>query len=315
MVIIKRRIVISLFMLCLFCLFSITAFAVQPVRPKTSFGYNGTDVIASAKSDYRTNKAFFKDEAEILTSSQKNQILEKLRSAADNMDVGLALFLGGNYRTDDETKRFTDDCASALFGVKADSLFVYIDFEGYTPAYDYICAVNRAETIFSDTRRNKILQSMYEYLPESGDAIYSDSVYKALVNGINEITYQYRNNAPGSVSERKTNKLAPDYDYIGFFKSIPLSVYLTIGLVILVLIIISKLNRARRGISSGSSNYYDSDRYYDDSSYYRRYSHRRPPRRSHYHSRPPRSSRPSRSSHSSSHSSSGHNSSGSGHHR
>lgn len=341
MVTIKRRIIISLFALCLFFLFSITAFAADPVIPKTSFDYKGTDAVASAKTTYRTDTAFFKDEAELLTEDQQVAVWKKLQETAKGTNIKIAVFLGGNYRTDDETENFTYDCAAAVFGVNSDSMFIYLDFEGYSPSYDTVRVLNKAENYFNETARNKILQSMYQYLPSSGKPIYSDKVEQALLQGFSEITAQYsgRVDQPSSASgyydpqqprqdqaPRRSQNSDPDTIW-----GMPTFVFYIVGaiVVIVILLIFSAIARAigrlcscggcggfgggGYGGYSGGSSYYRSGGYYGGYSG-RRHHHRPPPPPPHR--APPRPSRgPSGPSGGGSSRPSGPSSSSSGHHR
>ena len=59
-------------------LFSITAYAAGPVTPKTQFNYSGTDIVRSTDSLYRTENAYFKDEADVLPINTEREIWEKL---------------------------------------------------------------------------------------------------------------------------------------------------------------------------------------------------------------------------------------------
>ena len=315
MVIIKRRILISLFTICLLCIFCITAYAADPVTPKNTFDYKGTDVLASVASPYRTEKAYFKDEAEVLTPEQRDSIWEKLQSASGSSKIRIAVFLGGNYRSDSETEDFTYDCSAAIFGANSDCLFIYLDFEGKSPAYDYVRSFNKAERIFDANARDKILQAMYDYLPESGKPIYSDDVNKALISGINTVSNQYglsTDRPSGSVSSRSDKYDEIDFSFLmkllPLISTVPLFVYFIIGGIIVLILIFAILHSVKNSSYNGSS-YYDGDSYYDRGRSYRSRSYRSSPRH--------RSSSSSRSHHSSSHSSrsSGSGSSGSGRHR
>lgn len=302
-------------------LFSITAYAAGPVTPKTQFNYSGTDIVRSTDSLYRTENAYFKDEADVLPINTEREIWEKLQSAAEYLNIKIAVFLGGNYRTDDETIQFTIDSTYLIFGSSTDALFIYLDFEGYSPAYDYIRAFNRAEDIYPETKRNKILNKMYQNLPKSTEPIYSDAVRLGIENGLQEIKNQgYVNNtqndnayhsSPQNYNESKS--IAKD-----FFSQIPKPFIIAFIIFIVVLIIISSIKNfiKRHSVSRYTNTYYDNNSYYDDgynhrSSYHSSY-RSRPPR-----SRPPRHHEPSHRSSSSSRrsSSDGPHSSGSGHHR
>lgn len=252
----------------------------------------------------------------LLQLSKKN-IWEKLESVSDDLGLKIAVFLGGNYRTDSETESFAYNCTVALFGDKADAMFIYLDFEGHSSSYDYICTINKADRYFSEAKRDKVLDAMYKYLPASGDPIYSENVSKALIQGLDRVSTQYRNAASqSSVTSKSSSQTTSEKEkkFLDMLKKIPLSVYVTIGIIILVLIVISKISRFVRGFSSRSSSYYDNDSYHGYSgSNYGRHSYNRRPHRSTYNRRPSRS-RPSRSSSRSSGSSSSGRS-GSGRHR
>ncbi len=316
---IKRRLIVSFLTVCILLLFNVTAYAASPVIPKTNFNYRGTDIAASIESIYRTDHAYFKDEADLLTSSSEKSIWEKLQATSDYLNVNIAVFIGGNYRTEDETVNFTINGTSSIFGSYSDTLFLYLDFEGYSPAYDYIRAFNRAEDIYPDTKRNKILNVMYQSLPKSNEPIYEDAVRQAITNGLDEIKSQGYVNSVGT-SQSQQNRPARQVSRTDTFanigeiiQKIPSPVIFGGIALIVVLVIISSISKSikrrfgRNNSYYNSSNYYDPhSNYYNSGSYHNTSYHRKPPR-----SRPSRSSR---SSHRSSSSSSSH-SSGSGHYR
>jgi len=337
----------------MFLLFSVTAYAANPVIPKTSFEYRGMDIEPSVKSIYRTDHAYFKDEADILTEKSEKELWEKLQATVDYLNVNIAFFVGGNYRTDDETVTFTQKATESIFGSNSDSIFIYLDFEGYSPAYDYIRTLNKADEIFSETKRNKILNVMYQNLPKSTEPVYEDAVRTAISNGLDEIKSQGYVNSINSKSEYSStnpeydnaaapdNNAAPPHEYNGhdsgnreLSEEIPLPVIIGAIVLIVVLIIISSIAKAIKRLfrgSSGGSYYNNYDDYYghhnsyhDYGSHHHHHHHHHDP----YHGGPPRhrpprdhshtrSSRPSHSS-SPSRNSSNNNpprSSGSGHYR
>ncbi|MBQ9460879.1 MAG: hypothetical protein IJU51_03030, partial [Clostridia bacterium] len=342
---IKRRIILSILAVCMLVtvIFSTAAYAASPVTPRTSFSYRGTDITASVESKYRDTRAFFKDEAEILPDNAEREIWEKLQSTADYLNLNIAIFIGGNYRTDDETVNFTNECISALFGSSSDTVFIYLDFEGYSPAYDYIRTSNNADTIFTDTKRNRILNTMYQKLPKSSEPIYPDSVKLGVLNGIEEIKTQgYVNNYQHTNTYDNANNTYDDYappprknnnisfnEVSSFFSKIPSwLIFGVIGFIVLIIVIsaISKsIKRHTRNFTNyNSNNYYDDNSYYGNrngyygrGSSYHHSSYRRPPRSHSHHSPPPPPPPRSSRSHSSSsnHSGSSNHSSGSGHYR
>ncbi len=265
---------VSFISVCMLLLFSITAYAVSPVTPKTSFDYRGTDTEASLVSQYRDSKAFFRDEAEILTGKQQEEIWEKLQAVTDDMDIKVAVFLGGNYRSDPETEDFAHDCAVSLFGNDSDSLFIYLDFEGHSPAYDYIRALNKAERIFNKAAIDDIFDVMYEYLPPSDEPVYSDDVKKALLMGMDEVNELYgkstdqpngafsassTQNGSGQKISIDINKIYSLITGMGTF-----SILVIAGIAVFVIYILLLVLLPKRSGSSDSS-YYDRDRYYRSS--------------------------------------------------
>lgn len=321
---IKRRIVLSLLTLCLCCLFGVTVQAANPVIPKTDFDYLGTDVTASVQSTYRSGRAFFKDEADILPASMERDVWEKIQSTADYLNVNIAVFLGGNYRTDPETEQFTRDGTNTIFGSTSDTMFIYLDFEGYSPAYDYIWTSNNAQTIYPDTKRNKILNMMYKYLPKSSEPIYSDDIKQALLKGLDAVKSQgyvnnyqnnYNNNYTTQTSSRKKSSAEDMAAVKNFLQSIPRPVVIGIIIFVVLLVIVSAIRKAfrRRSSTSYYNTSYPPNNYPPHSNYHSSYHHSRPS----YRSSLSRSSHShhSSSSHSSSHRSSSSGGSGSGHHR
>lgn len=317
---IKRSLSILIVLCCLMLLPVTVQAAGNPVTPKTTFDYRGTDVMSSVNTGnvHRTDNAYFKDEADVLPSSVEGSVWEMVQETANNSNLCLAVFLGGNYRTDNETEDFTYDGAAAIFGSKSDILFIYLDFEGRSPAYDYVRAFNRAESLYTNTKTQQTLNTMYRYLPKSGEPIYADDVKQALFSGLEYIRQQgtvrtstnnynsYTSYSHNNNSSSKTEAVVEGIK--DFLQKIPKPVIFGAVIVIIILaFIVSIKSRFRRNTHS---NYYSGNDPYHHNNYYggshssysRRSSYRRPPRRS---SRPPRRT----SSHSS------RSSSGSGQHR
>ena len=338
---IKRRSFASIIAICLIMLFSMTVHAATPVTPKTNYNYKGTDIAASIETIYRTDKAYFKDEADILTAASEKELWEKLEAAADYLNIRIAVFIGGNYRTDDETPAFTVNSTNAIFGSQSDALFIYLDFEGYSPAYDYIRAFNKAEEIYPETKRNKILNVMYQKLPKSTEPVYEDAVRQAISLGLDEVKSQgYVNPVRASTptySSTPQTRPAPQTPQAqpeekptgieGFFKSLPPAVIyggIAVIVVLILLVIFSSIGKHSSRRSYNNTYYDDGYRRSNYHSSYRSRSYRsRPPRdygpprhsRPPHHSAPPQQHHSGPSNNSSSGSSNSPHSSGSGHYR
>jgi hypothetical protein len=258
-------------------MFTTTVYAAtdKPVTPKTDFDYDAMDIVPSLLSPCKSDIAFFKDEAYVLTNAMANEIYAKISSLAESLDLKIAVYVGGNYRTDTETERYTYEAGKKLFGDSSDALFIYIDFEGYSPAYDYIRAFNMAQNVFTETKRNKILNAMYKYLPKSTEPIYSEKVRKGILNGLSEIERM------GYSLETVTSYSASSYyvddaDYVqnsksdtfseikDFIKNIPSAAIIGFIAFIVVSMIFSSIKRKVNNFKNKTSNYHN---YYNDNGY------------------------------------------------
>lgn len=158
-------------------------------NPVHDFSYDGNDIKQSLLSGkyYKTNNAYYKDEAQIFDSdSDYGKLCENIQATADEIGMNVAVFIGGNYRSDPETEEFTRNGIIELFTLEYDqnSVFLYLDFEGQSSSYDYICTCHDAKLYYPssgfDDRVEEMIQDMYKYLPSSGSKIYKSKVKTAI---------------------------------------------------------------------------------------------------------------------------------------
>ena len=157
--------------------------------PIHDFSYSNLDMEACLYSgDYYYNEnAYFKDEARIFDDdSYYKKIEQMIKNTADEHNLNIGVFIGGLYRSDDDTVKFTQNSIKTLFNMDWDqnSVFLYLDFEGRSVSYDYICTCHDAKLYYTDSgldnRVEDMIQNMYKYLPSSGSKIYKSKVKEAI---------------------------------------------------------------------------------------------------------------------------------------
>lgn len=157
--------------------------------PVHDFSYDALDMKASLLSgDYYNNEnAYFKDEARVFDDDTYYKDFQRMiQKAADELEINIGVFLGGLYRSDETTEQFTENAIKTLFNMDWDqnSVFLYLDFEGRSLSYDYICTCHDAKLYYPNSGLNDriedIIQHMYKYLPSSGHTIYKKDVRTAI---------------------------------------------------------------------------------------------------------------------------------------
>lgn len=313
--------IFSVIIICLSCFSMTVSAAEQPVTPRHDFNYRGNSVEESLdmQNSFKTSNAYFRDEAEIFNETDERDLTELIQNTADKMKMNLGIFIGGNYRSDSQTKTFTENACRKIFGNKADtnSVFIYLDFEQQDTAFDFIRTQHDAQLYYPDSGKNNridlILDDMYRYLPSSDEPIYSKDVYQAVKAACSDLV-SYANSGPVSDSSYRNNE-AKQYRSVILgriistsFTPLNLPLICVVGFFVLIIVlsfISSIFNVGRRRTYYNNSNEYGSGSSYmgygagyGSSRQYRE--RRRPPR---HHSSGHRSS--------GGHSSGGHHSSGS----
>lgn len=157
--------------------------------PVHDFNYYAYDIAGAIDSGryYRSDNAYFKDEADVFASDLVcEEIFGEIQKTADEIDMNVAIFIGGLYRDDPTTKNFASQSSEYVFGKEdgINSVFLYLDFEGQSPSYDYIDTFHDAQLYYTNStlfdRIQDMIDDMYEYLPESGETVYKDDVQDAI---------------------------------------------------------------------------------------------------------------------------------------
>ena len=152
-----------------------------------------------------SSNTYMKDEAGIFKDKKyMDEAYAEIVDAANKTGFNLAVFIGGKYRNDKETEDFTAEAAEFLFGKSADAntVFLYLDFEGKSSSYDFIDTFNDAYFYYPDgeadyigfisemegeNRIDLIFDDMYYYLPSSGGHIEQSKIVRAIRVFANDI--------------------------------------------------------------------------------------------------------------------------------
>ena len=244
------------------CMIAMPVFAGKDdsVVPKNKFDYYSNDYDSSlySSTNKRTENAYIGDEAQVLSPGDLGTVFEDIQDAADKTGINVAVFLGGNYRSDSVTRTFAAQCSEKLFGATSEvkSIFLYLDFEGRSSSYDYIDTDNDAQLYYPSTglddRIEEMVQNMYRFLPKSGETIYRSDVVNAIQSFCNDVRDYYYKGMSWDASYY--NKGLGEYHYVffGTVLSSPLPpykhffVFVFIEIIIGILVSISNANSIKK---------------------------------------------------------------------
>ncbi len=167
--------------------------------------------------EFRSENAYFKDEAELFTDTLSDSIFDNIQETANKIDMNIAVYIGGVHRSDSATESFTANSSEALFGngEYVNSIFLYLDFEGDSVSYDYIDTFHDARLYITESDTEDILDDMYDYLPASGETVEINNVVRAIEVFLNDIEKEksYGANHNACYYNREINKYR--YSFFG----------------------------------------------------------------------------------------------------
>lgn len=165
------------------------------------------DVRSFFVSDYYLDETvYYYDESERFTQTQKQKIIDLLKETSYRIGFNLAVYTGGYARSDEVTQRIAALGSEGLFGksAKNDTVFLYVDLDGFSKAYDYMdcyrepCLYYFATAQMEDdevTRIDRILEQMQTKFPAGGAEIRFDDIYAGLKIYCEQLEY-YKNMGP-----------------------------------------------------------------------------------------------------------------------
>ncbi len=134
---------------------------------------------------YKTDRFFFYDESGIFTMADKIRIEHLFEDTASKIGFSLVLYTAGADRSDDSIESFADNGAKEIFGDTPEGVvFLYVDLDGYSDAYDYMYAERFASLYYTGTffgeRTVEIVKAMQKKFPAGGAAIDPEDIIAGL---------------------------------------------------------------------------------------------------------------------------------------
>lgn len=116
----------------------------------SSFAFVPSEISASAEESDGGPYYYFYDEAEKLSSDEFENLDNLISETSSLLGFNVAVYIGGETRSNSETETFVKDTAIDMFGYQSDTVFYYIDCEGNSEAYDYMYVLGDAQLYYTD---------------------------------------------------------------------------------------------------------------------------------------------------------------------
>lgn len=155
---------------------------------------------------YISNNVYFKDDSGTFNDTQKQMLTSMFEKTADDIGFNIGVYCGGKHLSDSTTEKVTQAGVKRVFDVTAadvynGTVFLYVDLDGKSSPYDYMCSYHEAYVYYTDSaysdRMLKILHAMQKHFPKSGEAIVSTDIYNGLEEFCNQLRY-YKSKGPES---------------------------------------------------------------------------------------------------------------------
>ena len=149
---------------------------------------------------YLSDNVYFYDESGRFSDDEKAQIKEMLEDTADKIGFNVGLFASGVSRSDATVEAIAIDGARKIFDKDGTgTVFLFIDLDGKTNAYDVMASYHDAYLYYTDSgfgdRSKAILKKMQTYFPKGGSKIVTSSIINGLKEYCNQLIY-YKNQGP-----------------------------------------------------------------------------------------------------------------------
>ena len=140
---------------------------------------------------YLSDNVYFYDESGRFSDDEKAQIKEMLEDTADKIGFNVGLFASGVSRSDATVEAIAIDGARKIFDKDGTgTVFLFIDLDGKTNAYDVMASYHDAYLYYTDSgfgdRSKAILKKMQTYFPKGGSKIVTSSI----INGTGQLHYR-----------------------------------------------------------------------------------------------------------------------------
>lgn len=135
----------------------------------------------------------------LFSDLQKEELNNAIVRYSEELQLNIMVWIGGNYRSDNDTEIFADDTYDEIYGEDTDGVFYYIDLSGKSPAYDYISTSGKAVLIY-ESKINSMFSYLDNYLPASGQTIYPEDIYGAVTAFLSLLKSHYDNKPSSSLT-------------------------------------------------------------------------------------------------------------------
>lgn len=163
------------------------------------------DVSYFYQSDYqKTKSTYFWDASDHFSVTEKNSIISLLNRTSDEIGFNIAVYCGGTHLNDSRTEKLSQIGLKKLFDVTdplgySGTVFLYVDLDGKSSPYDYICSYHDAYLYYTDyaygDRLTKIRKKMQSYFPKSGEKIVTSDIIRGLEEFCSQLI-SYKNAGP-----------------------------------------------------------------------------------------------------------------------
>ena len=178
---------LSLMASAVICLCMLSVFAAGSASAAENYaqGFDGNSQRSGLiDNEYNNGKGIFGDDREYFSSLD-----EKIKLASNELQMNIAVYIGGVARANYQTESFADDSYDQMYGPDTDGIFYYLDLSGKSPAYDYISTSGKGVLNYQESIDTIFTQLDY-YLPKSGQPIYASDIYNAIDRFV-ELLYDY----------------------------------------------------------------------------------------------------------------------------
>lgn len=135
----------------------------------------------------------------LFSDIMQQELNESIVRYSEELQMNILVWIGGSYRSDHDTEIFADDTYDEIYGEDTDGVFYYLDLSGKRPAYDYISTSGKAVLMY-ESKINSMFSYLDNYLPASGQTIYPEDIYSAVMAFLSLLKSHYNNNASSSLT-------------------------------------------------------------------------------------------------------------------
>lgn len=135
------------------------------------------------------------DEKDIFSEEDEAELTELIQETSRETEMYLYIYISDTFRYEESAEIFAGNEYERIFGEDTDGALYYMDLAEGPYAYDYISTHGKGILMY-DKNIDSMFDVIYNYLPSTGEPIYSVSIYTA-VEKICEQFKKYGEDDPG----------------------------------------------------------------------------------------------------------------------